>query len=71
MIEAEAGYYDEGRKMDFDNWTQRIGTPASDVAQLQQLFRNASPALREVLQIELDGDKIAFALPRITVIAKK
>lgn len=71
VLEVEAGYYDEGRKMDFDNWTQRIGTPASDVARLQQLFRQASPALREVLQIELAGDKIAFALPRITVIAQK
>ncbi len=71
VIEVEVGYFDEGRKMDFDNWTQRIGTPASDVARLRQLFRNASPALRDILKIELEGDKIAFTLPRITVIAQK
>jgi ubiquinone/menaquinone biosynthesis C-methylase UbiE len=67
----EGGYHDEGYRLDFDNWTGRMKTPPADVATLQNLFRNASPALRDVLEIGLDGDKISFSLPRITVIATR
>lgn len=71
VVDVEAGYYDEGDKMDFDNWTQRIGTSPESVAKLQTLFREANPALKDALKIELNGDKIGFALPRITLIAVK
>ncbi len=67
----ESGYYDEGDKMDFDQWTRRIGTSAPNVSTLEQLFRSASPALTEALKIELRDGKIGFALPRITLIAQK
>ena len=71
IVEVEADYYDEGDKMDFYNWTGRIGTSAESVARLETLFREASPALKEALRIELEGEKIRFALPRITIIAVK
>lgn len=68
----EDSYYDEGDKMDFGAWTRRIGTSPENVARLEQLFKGASPALTEALQIDLsEADKIGFALPRITLIAGK
>ncbi len=71
VLEIEHGYYDEGRKMDFGDWTRRIKTSPENVAHLTELFRSANPALVEALQIELSGDKIGFALPRILLIAVK
>ena len=71
VVDEEAGYYDEGDKMDFDQWTRRIGTSAQNVSLLQQLFRQASPDLTKALKIELNGPAIGFALPRITLIAAK
>lgn len=71
VTNLETGYYDEGDKMDFKNWTDRIGTSAENVAKLEKLFRQASPELTNALQIETASDKIGFALPRITLIAVK
>lgn len=69
---VEAGYYDEGDRMDFEGWTRRIGTSPQNVARLEPLFREASPALVDALKIDLSkAGKIGFALPRITLIATK
>jgi ubiquinone/menaquinone biosynthesis C-methylase UbiE len=69
--EIEPGYYDEGRKMDFGDWTRRIGTSPENLDRLTGLFRHASPALVDALKIEIAGDDIGFALPRISLIAVK
>ncbi len=71
VIELEHGYYNEGYKMDFNDWTHRIGTTPENITRLTALFQNASPALTEALQIEIPDGKIGFALPRITLIAVK
>lgn len=68
----ENNYYDEGDKMDFGAWVRRIKTSPENVTRLEELFRGASPALTEALQIDLNQPgKIGFALPRITLIAVK
>jgi ubiquinone/menaquinone biosynthesis C-methylase UbiE len=71
VVDLEANYYDEGDKLDFDNWTQRLHTTPANVTKLRQIFQQASPALQSALQIEINGDKIDFALPRITLVAVK
>jgi len=66
-------YTDQGR-MNFANWTARMRTPAQTVRELAQLFRQASPALQETLEIEISGDAdedIRFTLPKVTIIGTK
>lgn len=72
-IQREAtDHYSEGRHgMDFDDWVRRSQTPPAQVAELRSLFRNASPPLRDLLQIETEGDAIYFRLPQVTFIARK
>lgn len=67
----ETGYYDEGSGMDFDAWVTRIGTAPEAVAELRRRFRDARPALADALRVDLTGDVIRFALPRITLVAVK
>jgi len=72
LIAEELDFYTEhGRGMDFDAWTRRMKTPPAQVAELARLFRGASPALVDALRIELDGDRIAFCVPQITLAAVK
>jgi SAM-dependent methyltransferase len=56
-------------RMDFDTWTRRSGTPADVVAELRRRFRSASPALVAALDIAIDGDAIAFTLPKVELVA--
>jgi ubiquinone/menaquinone biosynthesis C-methylase UbiE len=68
----KTGHYSESpRGMDFHDWVRRSQTPAERVAELRSLFRNASPQLRDLLQIEIEGDAIHFRLPQVTFIAAK
>ena len=71
VVEVEHSYYDEDGKMDFWTWTRRIGTTPENVARLDHLFRSASPALLEILQVELSAETIRFTIPLITLIATK
>lgn len=71
VVEVEHSYYDEDGKMDFWTWTRRIGTTPENVARLNQIFRSASPALLEILQVELSAETIRFTIPLITLIATK
>jgi hypothetical protein len=64
-------YREKGRRMDFTTWTTRMRTPPTAVAQLEAMFRNASPAVREVLDIEIVDGRIAFVLPQVTLVAVK
>jgi ubiquinone/menaquinone biosynthesis C-methylase UbiE len=64
-------YREQGRPVDFDAWTARMRTPPEMVAQLEAIFRNASPALTEVLDIRIIDGRISFVLPQITLVAVK
>jgi ubiquinone/menaquinone biosynthesis C-methylase UbiE len=64
-------YRERGRRMEFDAWTARMRTPPAAVAQLEGIFRNASPELREVLDIEIIDGRIGFVLPQVTLVATK
>jgi ubiquinone/menaquinone biosynthesis C-methylase UbiE len=60
----------DGRAMDLDDWVTRMRVPAETVEVLRTKFREASPALSQLLAIELDGDKISFRLPQVTLLAR-
>lgn len=64
-------YSESPRGMDFDDWVRRSKTPPDRVAELRRLFLNASPALRDLLTIAVDGDSIWFRLPQVTFLARK
>ena len=65
-------HYSEGRRgMDFDDWVRRSKTPPDRVAELRRLFTTASPNLRDLLSIQVDGDAIWFRLPQVTFIARR
>jgi ubiquinone/menaquinone biosynthesis C-methylase UbiE len=67
----EVDYFTEQGNMKFKNWTERMRTPAEVVAELDGLFRNASPALQSALKIRLENNEIVFNLPKITIAAVK
>ncbi len=64
-------YYTEQGRMNLATWTARMRTPAEVVAELDGLFRNASPALQQALDIHVNGDQIEFLLPKVTIGATK
>lgn len=64
-------YTESQRGMNFDDWVRRSKTPPERVCQLRQLFEDASPELRQLLQITTDGDGIWFRLPQVTFVARK
>jgi ubiquinone/menaquinone biosynthesis C-methylase UbiE len=64
-------YYTEQGRMNLITWTGRMRTPAQVVAELDGLFRNASPALQQALDIHINGDQIEFLLPKVTIGATK
>jgi ubiquinone/menaquinone biosynthesis C-methylase UbiE len=61
----------DGRLMDFDDWVTRMRVPADTVDVLRDRFGNASPELRRLLSIEIEGDRIGFRLPQVTLLARK
>jgi SAM-dependent methyltransferase len=60
-----------GRAMDFDDWVLRMRTPGDKVARLRELFADASPALVELLDIQIENGRIAFRLPQVNLLARK
>lgn len=72
VFAEEIGFATEnGRPMDFAAWTKRINTPPGAVAELTQLFLNASPALADALRIEIVNGVIGFCVPSFTIAALK
>jgi ubiquinone/menaquinone biosynthesis C-methylase UbiE len=72
VFAEETGFATEyGGPMSFDAWTRRIKTPPEAVAELQRLFRGASPALAKGLRIEIRGEEIFFSVPVVTIAAIK
>ncbi|HXO88763.1 MAG TPA: class I SAM-dependent methyltransferase [Candidatus Acidoferrales bacterium] len=72
VFAEETGFATEnGGPMSFDAWVRRINTPPEAVAELTQLFRNASPALTSALRIEIVDNAIFFCVPVVTIAAIK
>ena len=58
-----------GLRMEFDDWTRRIGTPESNFAPLRASFHDATPALRDAMRLEI-SDTITFELDELTLLAR-
>lgn len=71
VAHSMVNYYTEGGRMRFEDWTARMRTPPDAVAELERLFRSASPRLVQALKIELEDSSIAFCLPKVTIAAVK
>lgn len=71
VIHCSEGFCDASEPMDFDDWTTRMRTPADAVAELRKRFSQAPLALRDLLEIQVDGERISFRLPRVTLLATK
>ena len=65
-IAREGGVY-----LDIPSWTQRMRTPSAAVATIEQLMRDASPAIRERLRIEQRDGVPGFTLPIALIAAVK
>lgn len=71
VLSMEEVFCDDGRAMDFQDWTTRMRTPEEKVAVLRSIFQQASPQLRALLDIHVEGEKIEFRLPQLTMFARK
>ncbi|MBV9259042.1 MAG: hypothetical protein JO215_13595 [Ktedonobacteraceae bacterium] len=57
--------------LDIPSWTQRMRTPSDSVATIEQLLRNASPAVRSRLNIEEQDGILSFILPAVLIVAHR
>lgn len=57
--------------LDIPDWTRRMRTPAESVAIIEQLLRDASPAIHTRLHIEEKDGVLSFMLPTALVVAVK
>jgi ubiquinone/menaquinone biosynthesis C-methylase UbiE/DNA-binding CsgD family transcriptional regulator len=58
--------------LDIPSWTKRIRTEPASVAQIEQLFAGASPAIKERLRIGLSEEGLlSFALPAAVFVGVK
>lgn len=71
VVHCAVDSYTEGGRMRFSDWTSRMRTPPPVVAELETLFRTASPLLAHALDIRVDGASITFCLPKVTLAATK
>ena len=71
VLEEQIVFYTEGFEMDFDTWVERIRTPESNVVELRQRLRAASPELTAAIKLNLYEDKIGFVWPQLILVARK
>jgi ubiquinone/menaquinone biosynthesis C-methylase UbiE len=72
IVAEEVGAASEkGGPMDFAAWVRRINTPPDAAAEVERLFRAASPALAQALRIEVIGGALYFRVPQFTIAALK
>lgn len=57
--------------LDIPSWTQRMRTPPESVAVIEQLMREAAPAVRERLRFEERDGTLGFTLPIALLLAVK
>ncbi|HVB85470.1 MAG TPA: methyltransferase domain-containing protein [Candidatus Dormibacteraeota bacterium] len=72
IVAEEVGAASEkGGPMDFSAWIRRINTPPDAAAEVDRLFRTASPALAQALRIEIVDGKLYFRVPQFTIVCLK
>lgn len=64
-------YLENGRPMRFKEWTERIGTPAANIATLRQKLTNASNSLKQAMFIEINGEDLWLTIEQVTILAAK
>ncbi len=64
-------YLENGRPMQFAEWTERIVTPTENIATLRHKLTNASDALKIAMHIEVDGEDIWLTIEQVTILATK
>ncbi len=62
---------EKGGPMDFSAWIRRINTPPDAAAEVERLFRTASPALAQALHTEIIDGKLFFRVPQFTIACLK
>ncbi|MGH9560909.1 MAG: class I SAM-dependent methyltransferase [Terracidiphilus sp.] len=62
---------EKGGPMDFGAWIRRINTPPDAAAEVERLFRTASPELALALRIEIIDGKLYFRVPQFTIASLK
>lgn len=62
---------ENGGPMDFGAWIRRINTPPDAAAEVERLFRTASPELAGALRIEMVDGKLYFRVPQFTIACLK
>lgn len=62
---------ENGGPMDFTAWIRRINTPTAEAAEVERLFRTASPDLARALRIEIVDGKLYFRVPQFTIACLK
>jgi len=66
-----APYLENGRPMRFAEWTERIGTPAANIAALRQKLTSSSDSMKQAMFIEIDGADIWLTIEQVTILATK
>lgn len=59
-----------GLRMEFDDWTRRIGTPPENLAPLREAFYQADARLRDALRLKTE-DGITFELDEATILGTR
>jgi SAM-dependent methyltransferase len=72
VFAEEPGWASEkGGPMDFAAWIRRINTPPDAAAEVERLFRGASPALAQALRIEIVDGALYFRVPQFIIACLK
>lgn len=68
----EIGWASErGGPMNFGAWIRRINTPPDAAAEVERLFRAASPELAQALRMEIVDGELYFCVPQFTIASLK
>ncbi|MGH9687750.1 MAG: class I SAM-dependent methyltransferase [Candidatus Acidiferrales bacterium] len=62
---------ENGGPMDFAAWIRRINTPPDAAAEVERLFRTASPELAQALNIEIIDGALYFRVPQFIIASVK
>lgn len=70
IVSLEVSNWSLGKKLVLQDWMDRMHCDADTQAKLRDMFVNARPGLKELLQVT-DEEPISFRLPEITILARK
>ncbi|MGA9883566.1 MAG: methyltransferase domain-containing protein [Candidatus Acidiferrales bacterium] len=71
IFEEYGAASEKGGPMDFAAWIRRINTPPVAAAEVERLFRTASPKLAQVLNIEIIDGALYFRVPQFIIASVK